>query len=97
MANGDKQFSYPMLDGWTTADIIAVSQFYSAVAAAYETGVDVVTLKDAYRDFKNVVPSKAEEKQLDKAFGAESGYSLYKTMQAANQVSDKRLTMEGYR
>jgi uncharacterized protein YktA (UPF0223 family) len=95
MANGDKQFAYPMLDGWTTADIIAVSQFYSAVAAAYETGVDVRTLNNAYQAFKRVVPSKAEEKQLDKAFGAESGYSLYKTMNAAGQISGKRLMMEG--
>ena len=37
---GDKNFKYPMLDGWSTQDIITVSNLYTAVANAYEGGVN---------------------------------------------------------
>ena len=93
MVSGDKNFNYPMLDGWSTDDIIKVSALYSAVSAAYEGGVDRESLLTAYKDFKTVVPSKAEEKQLE--FGVESDYSIYRTIQAAQQASTKRLKMEG--
>ena len=53
------------------------------------------SLLTAYKDFKTVVPSKAEEKQLDREFGVESDYSIYRTVQAAQQASTKRLKMEG--
>lgn len=95
MANGDSNFNYPMLDGWSTADIIAVSGLYSAVATAYESGIDRLKLLAAYGAFKQVVPSKAEEKQLDREFGGESGYSIYRTIQAAKQSDKKQLKMEG--
>lgn len=85
---GDKQFNYPMLDGWTTADIIAVSTLYSAVAQANEQGIKKTDLIAAYQAFKLVVPSKGEEKQLDREFGSESGYSIYRTMQAAKQAKN---------
>ena len=92
MANGDKQFSYPMLDGWNTEDIVKVSQFYSAVATAYEASIATEDLMAAYHAFKEVVPSKAEEKQLGRTFEAESGYSMYRTIQMAKQ-NPKRIKM----
>ena len=95
MVSGDKNFNYPMLDGWSTDDIIKVSALYSAVSAAYEGGVDRESLLTAYKDFKTVVPSKAEEKQLDREFGGESGYSIYRTIQSAKQSDKKQLKMEG--
>jgi len=94
MMNHETNYNYPMLNGWSTTDIIAVSALYSAVAAAYEGGVDRNQLQSAYRGFKEVVPSKAEEKQLDREFGAVSGYSIYRTMQAATKQSTARIKME---
>ncbi|HJG84672.1 MAG TPA: UPF0223 family protein, partial [Weissella thailandensis] len=44
MANADKNFTYPILSGWNKDDIINASKLYSAVANAYEIGVDRQTL-----------------------------------------------------
>ncbi len=92
---GDKNFKYPMLDGWSTQDIITMSNLYTAVANAYEGGVNRDELLLAYDQFKQVVPSKAEEKQLDRAFGSESSYSIYRTITTARNAQTKRVIMEG--
>ncbi|MDR3189685.1 MAG: UPF0223 family protein [Lactobacillaceae bacterium] len=89
----DKNFNYPLLDGWDTNDITKVSALYSAVASAYETGIEVQSLLDIYQAFLLVVPSKGEQKQLDRVFQAESGYSIYKTIQAAKATTSRKLTM----
>ncbi|MBM7617526.1 uncharacterized protein YktA (UPF0223 family) [Weissella uvarum] len=89
----DKNFTLPFLDGWSTQDIVAVSRLYDAVATAYETGIERQDLLDAYRGFKEVVPSKAEEKQLDRSFQAESGYSIYQTMKQAQSSQSARVKM----
>lgn len=81
----DKNFNYPMLDGWSTKDIVAVAALYSAVAQANEQGIAKADLLAAYQAFKVVVPSKGEEKQLDREFKAESGYSIYQTIRFAEQ------------
>jgi uncharacterized protein YktA (UPF0223 family) len=94
MANGDKQFSYPFLGGWSTADVIAVSNFYSDIAAANEIGVDRGHLLDSYKAFKEVVPSKAEEKQLDRLYAEASGYSIYKTINLAKETRSNKVKME---
>ncbi|QIL50684.1 UPF0223 family protein [Weissella coleopterorum] len=91
----DLNFDYPLLAGWDTEDIIKVSALYSAVAKAYESGVAVEQLLTAYQGFKVVVTSKSEEKQLGRQFETMSGYSIYKTIQAARQTNKKQLIMEG--
>ena len=56
------------------AEIIAVAAFYEAVEKAYESGIAGEKLMEAYRGFKKVVPSMAEEKTLCKEFEEASGY-----------------------
>ena len=56
-------------------EIIAVAAFYEAVEKAYESGIKREELMEAYRGFKKVVPSMAEEKTLFKEFEEASGYS----------------------
>lgn len=94
MATGDKNFNYPILEGWATDDIVVVAALYSAVAEAYERGVAKDKLLAAYTAFKEVVPSKGEEKQLDKALQSEAGYSIYRVMQAS-KVAKQTVRMEG--
>ena len=38
-----------------------------------------------YRRFKEIVPSKAEEKKIDKEFEEVSGYSIYRAIQRAKR------------
>ena len=61
-------YNYPLDYTWSTEDIVDVVALYNAVEQAYEEGIDKKDFLDAYRKFKNVVGTKSEEKQLDKAF-----------------------------
>ena len=69
-------YNYPLDYTWSTEDIVDVVALYNAVEQAY---------LDAYRKFKNVVGTKSEEKQLDKAFEEVSGYSIYKVFKASQE------------
>ena len=57
-------YSYPIRHDWSTEEIIIVAAFYETVEKAYELGVLREEVMTAYRKFKEVVPSMAEEKTL---------------------------------
>ncbi|BAQ10378.1 hypothetical protein OXB_1907 [Bacillus sp. OxB-1] len=79
-------YSYPISTDWTTDEIIAVTEFYTAVENAYESGVQKEVLLAAYRRFKEIVPSKAEEKTLLKQFEEASGYAGYPIIKEAKST-----------
>ena len=79
-------YAYPLDPSWSTPEIEAVVAFLNTVEAAYEGGVDAKDVLSKYRAFKQVVPSKGEEKQVGKAFVAASGYQLYEVVKAATAV-----------
>ncbi|WP_342509174.1 UPF0223 family protein [Sporosarcina sp. FSL K6-2383] len=76
-------YNYPIRHDWSTAEMITVVAFFEAVEKAYETGILKEQLMDAYRGFKKVVPSMAEEKTLDKEFEEASGYVSFRVVKAA--------------
>ncbi|WP_398601065.1 UPF0223 family protein [Streptococcus tangpeifui] len=78
-----KNYSYSLDSSWSTDEISSVLSFLNRVEEAYESRVDVKAFMEAYRDFKKVIPSKMEEKQIDRAFEKASGYSSYRALQAA--------------
>lgn len=80
-------YSYPIRHDWSTAEMITVVAFFEAVEKAYETGIAKEQLMDAYRGFKKVVPSMAEEKTLDKEFEEASGYVTYRIVKAAKEAT----------
>ncbi len=81
----EMDYNYPLDYTWSTEDIVDVVALYNAVEQAYEEGIDKKDFLDAYRKFKNVVGTKSEEKQLDKAFEEVSGYSIYKVFKASQE------------
>ena len=46
------------------------------------------------RRLKKVVPSKAQEKQIDREFEKSSGYSTYKVVQAAKKLEEGYFTLD---
>lgn len=70
------EYQYPMDVDWTTEEKIAVISFFQAVEKAYEKGIAKQELLDTYKRFKEIVPSKAEEKTHCAAFEKESVFSL---------------------
>ena len=78
-----KNYSYPLDLSWSTEEIASVLHFLNQVEAAYETKVSVKDILDSYSIFKTIVKSKAQEKQLDREFERNSGYSTYQAVKAA--------------
>lgn len=85
-------YTYPIDEiYWSKEEIIDVVNFYSMVEKAYEQGVSRDELLIAYTRFKQIVPSKSEEKKLCGEFEKDSGYSCYKAVKLARGAnpSDK--------
>ncbi|MGT2906275.1 UPF0223 family protein [Streptococcus dentiloxodontae] len=79
-------YSYPLNPTWNTEEITAVLHFLSQVEKAYESKVEHQEFLEAYKNFKNVVKSKAEEKQINRDFETASGYSAYRALKAVQAI-----------
>lgn len=87
-------YSYPIDEEyWSKEEIIDVVNFYSLVEKAYEQGVKREEFLLAYKRFKQIVPSKSEEKQLFKQFENASGYSPYHAVKKANAETGIEIKM----
>lgn len=78
-----QNYSYPIDPSWSHQEMADVIALWNAVEAAYESGIAKEELLRAYRAFKLVVPAKGEEKRYGDQFEKETGYSLYRTVKAA--------------
>lgn len=81
------EYQYPIDYSWSTDEIVDVIKFFEAVEKAYENGIERDNLMQAYRRFKEIVPSKAEEKTLCGEFEEMSGYSSYRTIKKAKEAA----------
>lgn len=70
-------YSYPLDEDWTTEEIVAVVEFFGAVETGYDEGIEAGQLKGHYKNFKQVVPAKSEEKTLFKEFKERSGFEPF--------------------
>lgn len=59
--------------------------FLNQVEAAYEKGADASAILTSYIEFKMVVKSKGQERQIDREFEEVSGYSTYQVIKAAKE------------
>ncbi|QOR68408.1 UPF0223 family protein [Cytobacillus suaedae] len=87
-------YQYPISPDWKTEEIIDVINFYQSVEKAYEKGINREDLMLTYRRFKEIVPSKAEEKQIDREFEEISGYSSYRIIKKAKEA-EANVTIKG--
>lgn len=86
-------YSYPIDETWSKQEIIDVVNFFNLIEQAYEKQVrrdDMITL---YRRFKEIVPSKSEEKQLFAAFEKASGYAPYPVVKQARNSEVENIRM----
>lgn len=73
----------PISLDWSKEEVIDVVQFFDAIEKVYEKGTKKDEILVLYRRFKEIVPSKSEEKQLFKKFDDETGYVCYRAVKAA--------------
>jgi uncharacterized protein YktA (UPF0223 family) len=87
------EYQYPIDYHWSTDEIVDVIKFYEAIETAYEKGIDRERLMQVYRRFKEIVPSKAEEKTLCGEFEEISGYSAYRVLKKAKEAAAEEKIM----
>ncbi|WP_067103158.1 UPF0223 family protein [Streptococcus sp. DD13] len=87
----DKNYSYPLDYSWSTEEISSVLSFLNQVEAVYEDGTNAEDFLEAYQSYKRVVPSKSQEKQIDREFQSTSGYSSYQALQLALEQKTGRI------
>lgn len=81
-------YNYPISHHWSTEEIIDVIAFFQAVEKAYESQIERQQFMDAYRAFKKVVPSMAEEKTLFNEFEDASKFKSYRIVKLAKDAVD---------
>lgn len=81
-------YNYPLSHHWSTEEIIDVVEFFQAVEKAYEAHIERADFMDAYKKFKKVVPSIAEEKTIFKEFEEASGFNSYRVVKRAKEGND---------
>ncbi|PPA72493.1 UPF0223 family protein [Jeotgalibacillus proteolyticus] len=80
------EYQYPISIDWSTEEIIDVMKFFEMVEKAYGSSVDREEFMKTYKRFKEIVPSKSEEKTIDKEFEENSGFSTYRVVKKAKNT-----------
>lgn len=86
-------YSYPIDETWSKQEIIDVVNFFTLIEKAYESQVPREDLLIVYRRFKEIVPSKSEEKKIFAEFTKSSGYSPYHVVKKARESEEKTIKM----
>ncbi|MGM9904529.1 hypothetical protein A5844_000258 [Enterococcus sp. 10A9_DIV0425] len=90
-----QDYQYPLDLDWTTEEMVIVMKMWEDLEKANEQGISNEAFLKSYQRFKTVIQSIGEEKRLGREFEKVSGYSLYRTVQAAKKNSKKMLKMNG--
>lgn len=87
-------YHYPLDETWSKQEVIDAVAFYRLVEQGYEQGVYRNELLRMYNRFKEIVPSKSEEKTLFREFESASGYSSYLLVKKAKETEVQTITMK---
>ncbi|WP_164215331.1 UPF0223 family protein [Virgibacillus sp. YIM 98842] len=87
-------YHYPIDETWTKEEVIDVVKFFSLIEKAYESKVNREEVLLQYNRFKQVVPSKSEEKTLLKQFEKQSGYVGYLVLKKAKEADGNFISMK---
>ncbi|WP_025727979.1 UPF0223 family protein [Atopobacter phocae] len=89
-----QNYHYPIDLSWNHQEIKDVINFFTVVEDVYEQGVDYENVLMSYKTFKNVVPSKSEERQISRDFEEVSGYSIYRVVTSAKELKQQFLEIK---
>lgn len=83
------EYEYPLDLDWTNDEMMKVIHFFNKIENYYESSVKGDEVLNAYKNFKHIVPGKADEKQIFKEFENKSGYNSYKVVQEIKKIQIK--------
>lgn len=84
-----ENYSYPIDLTWSTAEMTVVLSFLNQVEKFYEAKIERADFLAHYTAFKEIVPSKMQEKQIGREFEQASGYSIYEAVKEV-KASEKK-------
>ncbi|MGA9288268.1 MAG: UPF0223 family protein [Anaerobacillus sp.] len=87
------EIQYPISIDWSKEEVIKVVTFFQLIEQAYDQGANKDQIVNAYYAFKDVVPSKSEEKQIFKQFDQETGYSTFRAVKEARETERDKVVM----
>jgi uncharacterized protein YktA (UPF0223 family) len=79
------EINIPISMNWSKDEVVHVVNFYEAVDQAYGKGINRDRLLAIYNQFKQIIPSKSEEKQHFKDYEKQSGQSAYHVVKKAKE------------
>ncbi|MGX0140908.1 UPF0223 family protein [Staphylococcus hominis] len=83
------EYQYPLDLDWSNEEMVDVIKFFNQIENYYEKSIIDTELMKQYKKFKQIVPGKAEEKQIFKEFEEKSGYNSYKVIQEVKKHPDQ--------
>lgn len=83
------EYQYPLDLDWSNEEMVDVIKFFNQIENYYENSIIGTELMKQYKKFKQIVPGKAEEKQIFKEFEEKSGYNSYKVIQEVKKHPDQ--------
>ena len=83
------EYQYPLDLDWSNEEMVDVIKFFNQIENYYEKSIIGTEVMKQYKKFKQIVPSKAEEKQIFKEFEEKSGYNSYKVIQEVKKHPDR--------
>lgn len=91
----DKNFSYPIFEDWNREEMINVIAFFIEIEKAYENkvGTKRVDLINRYDKFRQINPSKVEQKKLERDFENNSGYKVFPVLKKLDDSTLKFIKM----
>ena len=87
------EVQYPISIDWSKEEVIKVVNFFQLIEQTYDKGVHKGELISSYHAFKDVVPSKSEEKQIFRQFDKETGFSTYHVVKEARETERDKVKM----
>lgn len=87
-------YQYPIDETWSKREIFDVIHFFNLIEKAYESSVERDSLLAAYQRFKEIVPSKSQEKIYFADFQKDSTYSSYHAVKKARDTNEKTIVMK---
>ncbi|MFC5712335.1 UPF0223 family protein [Thalassorhabdus alkalitolerans] len=76
----------PVSMDWSKEEVADVVNFFHIIEKAHFNAVYREDILALYNRFKEIVPSKSEEKQLFRQFDQEAGVSCWKAVQTARKT-----------
>lgn len=83
------EYQYPLDLDWSNEEMVDVIKFFNQIENYYEKSIIGTELMEQYKKFKQIVPGKAEEKQIFKEFEEKSDYNSYKVIQEVKKHPDQ--------